>query len=118
MGDIKNSIILILSVIAITLIITLIVVNNVKNKEIKRLQSTNDTLNSRVASAESMIKIQNTQIEAFRADTEYRKQTYEQEIQNIQNKYNQKIQDTSNMNCDEKLFILNRNQEEFLKWLQ
>ena len=102
--------------ILITVIIALFITIAVKSNQIKVLEAEKQALNMQIAQAESSIKLQNAKIEEMAINQEQAENTYNENMKELQDKYEQldnlSSQDKS---CNEILEIINKNQKEFLR---
>ncbi len=102
--------------ILITVIIALSVTIAVKNNQIDVLHAEKQALNMQIAQAESSIKMQNLKIEEMAINQEQAENSYNENMRELQDKYEQLDNLSSNdKSCNEILEIINKNQKEFLR---
>lgn len=91
--------------------------NSLKNKEINRLSQINEELSYRVGSAESHLELQNNMIEQLKVDMQQKDLEYNNELKRLNEKYNSYLDNISSANktCEEILYIIDRQQKNFLR---
>lgn len=101
--------------ILITVIIALFITIAVKSNQIKVLEAEKQALIMQIAQAESSIKLQNAKIEEMAINQELAENTYNENMKELQDKYEQ-LDNLSSQDktCPEILEIINKNQKEFL----
>lgn len=106
----------IIYLILITVIIALSVTIAVKNNQIDVLHAEKELLQVQIVSAESSIKMQNLKIEEMAINLEQAENSYNDNMKELQDKYEQLDNLSSNdKSCNEILEIINKNQKEFLR---
>lgn len=106
----------IIYLILITVIIALSITIAVKNNQIDVLHAEKQALNMQIAQAESSIKLQNKKIEEMAINQELAENSYNENMRELQDKYEQLDNLSSNdKSCNEILEIINKNQKEFLR---
>ncbi len=117
MGKINNYIYGILILIILFLLTYIFIKNSINNDLIKSLKAENKSLIERISSAESMINIQNNEIEKYAFNMAKSKKEYKENIKIINEKYKKLKADyklMEKLSCEKILNEINENQRRFI----